>query len=93
MGPRLPGDSGPRPEKKQAALTHNPFAALAQKVKGEDQPAEQSAPAEAVEGGAPEAPVEAAPAPAPAPAPQALETPPAVSPEQQSPGTSEPAAG
>jgi 3'-5' exoribonuclease len=89
MGPRLPGDSGPRPEKKQAALTHNPFAALAQKVKGEDQPAEQSAPVEVADGSAPQAPVEAAPAPAL----QAPEIQPAVSPEQQSPGTSEPAAG
>jgi 3'-5' exoribonuclease len=89
MGPRLPGDTGPRPEKKQTALTHNPFAALAQKAKGEDQPGEQAAaPAEAAEGSAPEAPVEAAPAPAP----QAPEAQPAGSPEQQSPGTSEPAA-
>ena len=34
MGPRLPGDRGPHrpPEKKEKALTHNPFAALAAKL-------------------------------------------------------------
>jgi 3'-5' exoribonuclease len=54
-GPRLPGDTGPHrpPEKKEKALTHNPFAALAAKLedagKGEPkpEPAEAAAPPEA----------------------------------------------
>jgi len=74
MGPRLPGDRGPqpRPKQKESALTHNPFAALAQKIEGvkEGKPAEaappETAPAEEtapVEAGPPEtAPAEAAPA-------------------------------
>jgi 3'-5' exoribonuclease len=45
MGPRLPGDTGsqPRSDKKgSASLTHNPFAALAEKVgKPEEKPEEQ----------------------------------------------------
>jgi 3'-5' exoribonuclease len=52
MGPRLPGDRGPqfRPEKKKD-LTHNPFAALAQKLEGStpDAAAAEAPPAEPVE--------------------------------------------
>jgi 3'-5' exoribonuclease len=84
-GPRLPGDTGPRraPEKKEKALTHNPFAALAAKLegagKGEEKPeAAEAAPPqpEATEATAPQAeaappaPAEAAPEPAAAPAPE-----------------------
>jgi 3'-5' exoribonuclease len=69
MGPRLPGDKGPqfRPAKKEN-LTHNPFAALAQKLEGgEAAPADASgAPPEP-----PPAPVEAAAEAPPAPAPEA----------------------
>jgi 3'-5' exoribonuclease len=48
QGPRLPGDKGPHsrpPESKK--LTHNPFAALAQKLEGagEKKPEEAEAPA------------------------------------------------
>jgi len=57
-GPRLPGDRGPQPRPKPVgALTHNPFAALAQKIEG-------GAPADGGEAAA--APVEAAPAESPA---------------------------
>jgi 3'-5' exoribonuclease len=83
QGPRLPGDRGPHarpPESKK--LTHNPFAALAQKLEdaGGKKPEEPEAPqgpaAEAAPATAPEAPpaaaVEAAPsgtaAPSEAPA-------------------------
>ncbi|HZZ84682.1 MAG TPA: HD domain-containing protein [Anaeromyxobacteraceae bacterium] len=71
-GPRLPGDKGLQARPGKPGLTHNPFAALAQKVEAtepaHEEPAEASAPAEAT------APAEAAP-PAPlaeatAPAPQ-----------------------
>ena len=57
-GPRLPGDRGPQPRPKPTgALTHNPFAALAQKIEG----------AASGDGGeATPAPVEAAPAEGPA---------------------------
>jgi 3'-5' exoribonuclease len=87
-GPRLPGDKGPHrpPEKKEKALTHNPFAALAAKLedagKGERPEAQEpaGAPPEAappVEAAAP--PVEAAaPAEAASPAPSA---PPDAAPE------------
>src|SRR6266540_55584 len=79
MGPRLPGDAGPRraPEKKEKALTHNPFAALAAKLEDAgkaEAKAEEPRPApEAVE----PAPVEPASAPASAPAEAAPETKPA----------------
>jgi 3'-5' exoribonuclease len=69
-GPRLPGDTGPHraPEKKEKALTHNPFAALAAKLedagKGEAKPeAAEAAPPEAA------APPVAAPPAAAEPAP------------------------
>jgi 3'-5' exoribonuclease len=67
-GPRLPGDKGPHrpPEKKEKALTHNPFAALAQKLeeagKSEPKPEETAPPADAPPGEA-SAPVEATPPP------------------------------
>jgi 3'-5' exoribonuclease len=77
-GPRLPGDKGPHrpPEKKERALTHNPFAALAAKLedagKSEPRPEDAAPPAEA------SAPVEAsAPAQASAPPPAPAEAPPA----------------
>jgi 3'-5' exoribonuclease len=66
-GPRLPGDKGPHrgPEKKEKALTHNPFAALAAKLEdaGRAERAEAQEPA----------------APAPAEVPPADAAPPAVS--------------
>jgi 3'-5' exoribonuclease len=62
-GPRLPGDKGPQPRPKPAgALTHNPFAALAQKIEGGE-------PAAGAEGST-EAPPQAAAASAPPPEPQ-----------------------
>jgi 3'-5' exoribonuclease len=70
-GPRLPGDKGPqfrphdrdrdRKDKKEPALTHNPFAALAQKLEGGEAP-----PAEAAEAPAPAPEAQAAEAPPPA---------------------------
>jgi 3'-5' exoribonuclease len=52
-GPRLPGDKGPQPRPRTppsgGALTHNPFAALAQKIEGGGEPgapADAAAPAE-----------------------------------------------
>jgi 3'-5' exoribonuclease len=73
MGPRLPGDTGPKPRQdkgKPSSLTHNPFAALAQKLEeggkaaGEaEQQAEPAAPPEAA-AAQPSAPVEGGPAPA-----------------------------
>ncbi|HEX9242930.1 MAG TPA: HD domain-containing protein [Anaeromyxobacter sp.] len=65
-GPRLPGDTGPRraPEKKDKALTHNPFAALAAKL--EDAGKGEAKPEAAPEAAAPAAHVEAAPPPLPA---------------------------
>jgi 3'-5' exoribonuclease len=69
-GPRLPGDKGPHrpPEKKEKALTHNPFAALAAKLEDAGKPAaEAAAPPEA----APAATPEPAPAPPPAAEPAA----------------------
>ncbi|MBI5070254.1 MAG: HD domain-containing protein [Deltaproteobacteria bacterium] len=77
-GPRLPGDKGPqfRPAKKDPALTHNPFAALAQKLEGG--PAEGAAPAEP----AAEAPP---PAAAEAPPPAAVEVAPPAAPEAAAP--------
>jgi 3'-5' exoribonuclease len=74
MGPRLPGDKGPHrpPEKKEKALTHNPFAALAAKLedagKGEAKP-EPTPEAPPVEAAAP--PADAAPPPEPAATPEA----------------------
>src|SRR6266545_4597628 len=84
MGPRLPGDSGPRraPEKKEKALTHNPFAALAAKLgdagKAEGKAEETPPAAEAVETAPVEsAPVEPAAAPTSGPAETAPESKPA----------------
>jgi 3'-5' exoribonuclease len=46
-GPRLPGDTGPHRPAERKSLTHNPFAALAQKLddagKAEEKAAEQAA--------------------------------------------------
>jgi 3'-5' exoribonuclease len=72
MGPRLPGDKGPqpRPKQKESALTHNPFAALAQKIEG-------------VKEGKPAEPAPAEPAPAEASPPEAAE--PAASAEPAAP--------
>src|SRR5512146_86682 len=59
-GPRLPGDRGPQARPKPAtALTHNPFAALAQKIEG----AGGEAPAQERGAGAPEEAAAAAPPP------------------------------
>jgi len=78
-GPRLPGDRGPqfRPAKKDPSLTHNPFAALAQKL----------------EGGGPEgAPEGAAPADTAAetPPPALVESAPPVAPEAAAPESAAP---
>jgi 3'-5' exoribonuclease len=66
-GPRLPGDKGPHrpPEKKDRALTHNPFAALAAKLEdaGKAEPARPEEPAAAA---APEEPTATPEAPPPA---------------------------
>ncbi|MFY3745135.1 HD domain-containing protein [Anaeromyxobacter sp. Red801] len=85
-GPRLPGDKGPHrpPEKKN--LTHNPFAALAQKLEDAGKPAEEkpASPAEAEQ--------QQAPAPTP-PAPQDQSTgahEPDVAPEPAPAGTPAP---
>jgi 3'-5' exoribonuclease len=89
-GPRLPGDKGPHrpPEKKEKALTHNPFAALAAKLEdaGKAQRAEPQEPAAAP----PEAPPAETPPPAeaaasatPAPEPGAPAEAPATAPEQK----------
>jgi 3'-5' exoribonuclease len=55
-GPRLPGDKGPHRPPEKKSLTHNPFAALAQKL--EDTGKAEEKPAEAAD--AAEAPIEAA---------------------------------
>jgi len=70
MGPRLPGDRGPqfRPAKKEN-LTHNPFAALAEKLEGTEPTA--AAPPPAPEPAAPEPAAPEAPPPAEAQAPEA----------------------
>jgi 3'-5' exoribonuclease len=74
-GPRLPGDRGPQhrpPEKKEKALTHNPFAALAAKLgeagKGEPRAEEPAPPAEPSVPAEPAAPVEASARPEAGPA-------------------------
>src|SRR6266568_120066 len=66
-GPRLPGDRGPQPRPKAStSLTHNPFAALAQKIEG----SHEAPPAAEPEGSAAEpAPVEGAASEAAPPAP------------------------
>ena len=81
-GPRLPGDTGPHRPSERKALTHNPFAALAQKLeetgKEEEKPVgpEGEAPAaEAASEVAKEAPAPAAPEPAEAVAPEAAQAP------------------
>ncbi len=82
-GPRLPGDKGPRrpPEKKEKALTHNPFAALAAKLEGAgkaEPKAEEAAPPAEVP--PPTEPTEAPPPTAPAAETSAPEAP-AAAPE------------
>jgi 3'-5' exoribonuclease len=71
MGPRLPGDRGPqfRPEKKKD-LTHNPFAALAQKLEGGQPEAAPAAEAPPPEPNVPMAPEPTPPEATAAPAPQ-----------------------
>ena len=63
-GPRLPGDSGPHRPTERKSLTHNPFAALAQKLEdaGKGEPEAKAAES------APEAAPEASPEPAVVPA-------------------------
>ncbi|MGC3998742.1 MAG: HD domain-containing protein [Anaeromyxobacter sp.] len=66
-GPRLPGDKGPHRPAEKKSLTHNPFAALAQKLEDagkEEKPAEAAVEAAPVE----QAPEPTPPAEAPAPA-------------------------
>jgi 3'-5' exoribonuclease len=75
-GPRLPGDKGPQARPKAApALTHNPFAALAQKIEG------------AGEAHAPEASEAAAPVETPVPATEP--SPPSEAPVTATPGVAE----
>ena len=97
MGPRLPGDKGPqpRPKQKESALTHNPFAALAQKIEGvkeakpaetppaEAPPAAEGPPAETApaEAGPAETPAEASPAQSAEPAAAAAPAAPPPAPE------------
>jgi 3'-5' exoribonuclease len=90
-GPRLPGDKGPQVRPKAAtSLTHNPFAALAQKIEageplasgGEPQAAQEALPASPES--APEA-AHAAPLPEvqAAPTPEAQPAPPERTPEAE----------
>ncbi len=77
-GPRLPGDTGPHRPSERKSLTHNPFAALAQKLEETGKPEEKPAdapPAEPPEETPPVAEAAAETAPAP-------ESPPAAEPEQ-----------
>ncbi|BDG06232.1 3'-5' exoribonuclease YhaM family protein [Anaeromyxobacter oryzae] len=67
-GPRLPGDKGPQHRPAEKKLTHNPFAALAQKLEETGKPKAEEAPAPA-EAAAP------AEAPAPPPAPEQAQAP------------------
>jgi 3'-5' exoribonuclease len=77
MGPRLPGDKGPhRPPGEKKSLTHNPFAALAQKLEDTGKPEATEA-----EPTPPPAPVEAAPEQASAPAESTPAEPTGVPPE------------
>jgi 3'-5' exoribonuclease len=48
QGPRLPGDKGPHRPPEKKSLTHNPFAALAQKLEDTGKPAEEAPAPEAV---------------------------------------------
>jgi 3'-5' exoribonuclease len=64
-GPRLPGDKGPQPRPKAAAtasLTHNPFAALAQKIETGELPSGSSESPPPAEAQSPQA-AEGSPAP------------------------------
>jgi 3'-5' exoribonuclease len=62
-GPRLPGDTGPHRPSERKSLTHNPFAALAQKLEETGKGEEKAADAPAAEEPVAEAsPAEAAPA-------------------------------
>jgi 3'-5' exoribonuclease len=75
-GPRLPGDTGPHRPASSKSLTHNPFAALAQKLEDTGKGEEKPAAAEASEPQAPEASA------APAIPPEAPVQPEAQGPEQ-----------
>ncbi|HYG66090.1 MAG TPA: phosphohydrolase, partial [Anaeromyxobacteraceae bacterium] len=79
-GPRLPGDKGPHrpPERGAKSLTHNPFAALAQKLEESG----KVPPAPAAEAAAPEP---AAPEHAPEPVDAAAPTPPVETPAAPEP--------
>jgi len=83
-GPRLPGDRGPghRPPEKKT-LTHNPFAALAQKLEDAGKPPEAEAAAPAEPGGEPPA---AAPEPAATPPEPTAAAPAEPSPAEAKPG-------
>lgn len=85
MGPRLPGDRGPHRPPEKKSLTHNPFAALAQKLEDAGKPAEQAEPATAPEeaaGGEHAAPQQAAPESAPLESTPAPVTPEAAAPAE-----------
>ena len=83
-GPRLPGDTGPHRPSERKSLTHNPFAALAQKLEETGKPPEQAASPD--EGAAPE------PAAAAAVAPEAVAAEPqAAEPQAPEPKAPEPA--
>jgi len=94
-GPRLPGDKGPQARPKPAAaLTHNPFAALAQKIEGaaaEPATAPAEEPAEAVPAAEAAPPAASEPSPAPTPAP-AEAAPAPASPAPTSPAAASPEA-
>ncbi|HTP28344.1 MAG TPA: HD domain-containing protein [Anaeromyxobacteraceae bacterium] len=98
-GPRLPGDKGPQPRPKAtASLTHNPFAALAQKIEGAAPTegagpgAEQAPPAPTEQGGVESEHVESEHVEVQAaPPPSAEPTPPTES--EKNPTTPAPAGG
>jgi 3'-5' exoribonuclease len=74
-GPRLPGDKGPQPRPKAAgSLTHNPFAALAQKIEGGGEAPPPESQAEAAPPAAEPTHEAGQPESTPAPAPSAPET-------------------
>ena len=96
-GPRLPGDRGPQPRPKAAtSLTHNPFAALAQKIETGEVPGGEAPPhAEQALAEAPTAAAEAPPPAAEAAAPAGPQAPAEGAPEGQpsSSGAEAPAQG
>jgi 3'-5' exoribonuclease len=88
-GPRLPGDTGPHRPTERKALTHNPFAALAQKL---EETGKEEAPAEAAAEGTPPPEAAAAPAPTPPPVEPSSETAPPAQAATEAAPVAEPAA-